>query len=179
MVFEMDGYEKTESSRVSFRISERRNTAPDVRTEREIIPEKVQVPVIPVPAAKPAPAPVPEAEAVYSRSAEAVLSPPEAAVSEAAAAVPDFYTPPVFLEKIDPAYPPTAVKKGLEGTVILLLEIDENGKLTGSEIVRSSGHRLLDKAALRAVGKWSFSPGKIGEKAVSGSVTAEIRFELK
>ncbi len=178
MVFEMDGYEKTESSRVSFRISERRITAPDVRTEREIIPEKVQVPVIPVPAAKPAPAPVPEVEAVYSRSAEAVLSPPEAAVSEAAS-LPDIHTPPVFLDKPDPVYPPAAVKKGLAGTVVLLLNIDEEGRLAGSEIISSSGYKLLDNAAVKAVGKWSFSPGKIGEKAVSGSVTAEIRFELK
>lgn len=178
MVFEMDGYEKTESSRVSFRISERRITAPDVRTEREIIPEKVQVPVIPVPAAKPAPAPVPEAEDVYSRSAEAVLSAPEAAVS-VAASLPDIHTPPVFLDKPDPVYPPAAVKKGLAGTVVLLLNIDEEGRLAGSEIISSSGHKLLDNAAVKAVEKWSFSPGKIGEKAVSGSVTAEIRFELK
>lgn len=179
MVFEMDGYEKTESSRVSFRISERRITAPDVRTEREIIPEKVQVPVIPVPAAKPAPAPVPEAEAVYSRSAEAVLSPPEAAVSEAAAAVPDFYTPPVFLDKPDPVYPPAAVKKGLAGTVVLLLNIDEEGRLAESEIISSSGHKLLDKAALRAAEKCTFMPGKKGGKAVSGSVKAKIIFELE
>lgn len=178
MVFEMDGYEKTESSRVSFRISERRITAPDIRTEREIIPENVPVPVIPVPAAKPAPAPVPEAEAVYSRSAEAVLSAPEAAVS-VAASLPDIHTPPVFLDKPDPVYPPAAVKKGLTGTVVLLLNIDEEGRLAGSEIISSSGHKLLDNAAVKAVGKWSFSPGKIGEKAVSGSVTAEIRFELK
>lgn len=178
MVFEMDGYEKTESSRVSFRISERRITAPDVRTEREIIPEKVQVPVIPVPAAKPDPAPVPEAEAVYSRSAEAVLSPPEAAVSEAAS-LSDIHTPPVFLDKPDPVYPPAAVKKGLAGTVVLLLNIDEEGRLAESEIISSSGHKLLDKAALRAAEKCTFMPGKKGGKAVSGSVKAKIIFELE
>lgn len=177
-MFETDGHGKTDFSRVTVRISESRMTAPDIQAEREIIPEKVQAPDIPAaPAAKPAPAP--EAEAVYSEPSESVPSVTEAAVSEAAAAVPDFYTPPVFLEKIDPAYPPTAVKKGLEGTVILLLEIDENGNLAGSEIVRSSGHRLLDKAALRAAEKCTFMPGKKGGKAVSGSVKAEIIFELE
>lgn len=47
-------------------------------------------------------------------------------------------------------YPPEAVAKGLEGEVILLLTLSTTGQLTSVEIARSSGHALLDQAALDA-----------------------------
>ncbi len=47
-------------------------------------------------------------------------------------------------------YPPDAVAKGLEGEVILLLTLSTSGQLTSVEIARSSGHALLDQAALDA-----------------------------
>lgn len=47
-------------------------------------------------------------------------------------------------------YPPEAVAKGLEGEVILLLTLSASGQLAGVEIARSSGHALLDQAALDA-----------------------------
>jgi protein TonB len=48
-------------------------------------------------------------------------------------------------------YPPEAVAMGLEGEAILMLRIGADGVLIDAQIARSSGHAILDAAALRAV----------------------------
>jgi len=56
-------------------------------------------------------------------------------------------------------YPPQAVAMGLEGEVILLLSLAENGQLVSAAIARSSGHALLDQAALDAARNIGALPG--------------------
>ena len=48
-------------------------------------------------------------------------------------------------------YPPEAIAQGLEGEVLVLMIIGENGQVAAARIEQGSGHRLLDDAALRAV----------------------------
>lgn len=48
-------------------------------------------------------------------------------------------------------YPPLAVTQGLEGEVVLLLTLDAGGQIRSLAIAKSSGHALLDDAALDAV----------------------------
>ncbi len=47
-------------------------------------------------------------------------------------------------------YPPEAIRLGLEGEVRLLLTLAADGTITDASIAASSGHDLLDQAALRA-----------------------------
>ena len=56
-------------------------------------------------------------------------------------------------------YPPEAVALGLEGEVILLLSLGERGQLVSAAIARSSGHALLDQAALDAARHIGALPG--------------------
>lgn len=56
-------------------------------------------------------------------------------------------------------YPPQAVAHGLEGEVILLLSLAENGQLISASVARSSGHALLDQAALDAARNIGILPG--------------------
>lgn len=56
-------------------------------------------------------------------------------------------------------YPPEAVARGLEGEVILLLTLTETGQLAKAEIARSSGHAILDQAALAAALQLGALPG--------------------
>lgn len=56
-------------------------------------------------------------------------------------------------------YPPEAVALGLEGEVILLLILSDSGQLVGASIARSSGHTLLDQAALDAAQRIGALPG--------------------
>jgi protein TonB len=56
-------------------------------------------------------------------------------------------------------YPPEAVARGLEGDVILLLTLTDNGQLLSAAIARSSGHGMLDQAALDAARHIGALPG--------------------
>lgn len=47
-------------------------------------------------------------------------------------------------------YPPAAVTRGLEGEVRLLLVLDDDGRIREASVAASSGHALLDQAALNA-----------------------------
>lgn len=48
-------------------------------------------------------------------------------------------------------YPPQAAERGIYGDLYIKFTIDKNGKLTSVELLRTSGYRLLDDAALRAI----------------------------
>jgi periplasmic protein TonB len=57
-----------------------------------------------------------------------------------------------------PAYPREALLDGKEGTVVLRVLVDVDGKPLSVDIERSSGHRKLDEAARRQVlRKWIFA----------------------
>lgn len=56
-------------------------------------------------------------------------------------------------------YPPEAIKRGLEGEVILLLQLSVEGRVVSASIARSSGHALLDQAALEAARRLGALPG--------------------
>ena len=48
-------------------------------------------------------------------------------------------------------YPHEAIERGVEGRVILLLHLDVIGRIQSAEVASSSGHAMLDDAALQAV----------------------------
>jgi periplasmic protein TonB len=48
-------------------------------------------------------------------------------------------------------YPPEAAAKGIYGDLVLRFTIRKNGKLGAIELVRTSGHRSLDDAAMKAL----------------------------
>lgn len=58
-------------------------------------------------------------------------------------------------------YPPEAVAAGLEGEVVLLLTLGEGGRIVTAEIAGSSGHRVLDEAALAAASRIGALPGNL------------------
>ena len=85
---------------------------------------------------------------------------------------------PLYVKNSAPRYPRRARKKGLEGTVVLKVLVDENGKVKDLQLLRSSGHVLLDKAAEASVKKWLFAPGAINGAPAQMWVKVPIRFEL-
>lgn len=56
-------------------------------------------------------------------------------------------------------YPFVARRRGWEGKVVLRLRIDGHGRIDSTEIAESSGHGILDRAALDAIAKVSLVPG--------------------
>lgn len=78
-----------------------------------------------------------------------------------------------------PAYPEEARARGLEGCVLLLVAIDAEGRVNSVRVLESSGHALLDDAAVAAVRRWRFEPARRGDEAVASEATLPIRFALE
>jgi protein TonB len=85
---------------------------------------------------------------------------------------------PLYRDNPPPAYPVLARKRGYEGTVILEVLVNKNGRVTDFKIFHSSGYAVLDEAALATVKDWQFQPGKRGETAIDMWVRVPIRFNL-
>jgi protein TonB len=64
-----------------------------------------------------------------------------------------------------PAYPVAAMRNGLQGKVVVSVIVGEDGKPTMLKIAKSSGHPILDHAAITTVAKWRLPPGDPGIKS--------------
>lgn len=78
-----------------------------------------------------------------------------------------------------PNYPTLARRRGWEGTVQLLVLVLEDGRVGDISVAKSSGHPLLDEAALKAVARYQFVPGLQGNETVSMQVQVPVHFRLK
>lgn len=78
-----------------------------------------------------------------------------------------------------PAYPREALMNGVEGTVVLKVLVDVDGKPLSVEIERSSGNRKLDDAARRQVlRKWMFRPAIRNGQATQVYGIVPVNFSL-
>jgi periplasmic protein TonB len=78
-----------------------------------------------------------------------------------------------------PRYPSEARRRGWEGTVLLMVEIRENGRPERVTIKESSGHSVLDDAAQGAVGRWTFVPAQRDGQPVRSVAEVPIIFSLR
>jgi protein TonB len=78
-------------------------------------------------------------------------------------------------------YPPMAKDAGISGTVFIKFVIDENGKVSSTEILRGvAGGKSLDDAAVTAVKSLpKFKPGKQRGKPVRVQYTVPVKFNLR
>lgn len=75
-----------------------------------------------------------------------------------------------------PAYPAAAKKQGISGNVVLLVEVDAQGKPTHVAIEQSSPAGVFDAAALDAVRQWRFEPALRQGQPVAGRVRVPLGF---
>jgi protein TonB len=59
-----------------------------------------------------------------------------------------------------PSYRAQARAQKLEGTVLLIVAVDADGRVTSASLEQSCGHAVLDHAALDAVRSWRFDPAQ-------------------
>lgn len=88
------------------------------------------------------------------------------------------YTPARYARCPAPVFPAEARKAKISGTVLLLVEVDENGHPSQVTLRRSSGHATLDDAALRAVRNWRFEPARSEGRPIRARVEVPVRFAL-
>ena len=137
-----------------------------ITRHEEPIPEPRQVEVD-----EPPPAPVRSAP-----SPAPVRAAPPAPVAEKV-------TPPRggagYLHNPAPDYPEMAEEEGWEGRVVLKVHVLANGRPDSVSVQKSSGHDILDQAAVRTVkGSWRFAPAMRGDTPTDGWVAVPIVFNL-
>lgn len=82
-------------------------------------------------------------------------------------------------ENPPPLYPRAARRLGLEGKTHLQVQITPKGKPAQVSILSSSGHSILDNAAVKAVQKWVFIPAKQFGTPIKSQLTIPVVFNIK
>lgn len=132
---------------------------------------------------KSTPAALPEQVAVQSPSAvmeqaTAVAAPSVALATPVIADTePDYKAS--YLNNPPPAYPMVARRNGLQGRVVLNVEVLADGICGQINIHKSSGYAMLDNAALLTVKTWRFLPARQAGRTVDKWFMIPIQFSLK
>ncbi len=79
---------------------------------------------------------------------------------------------------IAPMYPPALLQRKVEGWVEVLITVNEMGGVSDVEILANKPNRAFDKAAIKAVRKWTFHPRVVDGKAVPFKVRQTIEFNI-
>ena len=85
---------------------------------------------------------------------------------------------PVLVLAPPPDYPRRARRAGLEGSVDCLLVVEADGRVSSVRVVRSSGHAILDAAAVEALHRWVFQPGLSAGLPGRREVEHRVTFQL-
>ena len=144
------------------------------KPQPEMAPEKVSQPLneplTDYEASPPEPEENPIQMAALPSEAEMTPEPSPSGIREAI---------PLYRENPPPRYPRIARRKGYEGTVVLEVLVNIEGKVAECRIIRSCGYSVLDEAAIKSIRNWLFEPGMRGEEKVEMWVKVPIRFQLK
>ena len=86
---------------------------------------------------------------------------------------------PIYLRNPAPPYPVAARRNGWEGTIRIRVEVRANGTVERVALMASSGHDVLDEAALKTVARWRFAPARLaGQLQAHQEQTAAILARL-
>ena len=89
------------------------------------------------------------------------------------------FTPATPLERVNPRYPTTAVRKGREGWVRLSYVIDEEGRVKDPVVEDFFGSPSFKRSALSAVKKWQYNPAlKDGEPTQQCHQAVQLDFAI-
>lgn len=77
-----------------------------------------------------------------------------------------------------PEYPPESRRRGEEGSVRVSLRVGPDGRVQMAEVIESSGHPALDRAAVAAVRRWRFRPATQAGLPVAATMQTAVHFRL-
>jgi protein TonB len=84
---------------------------------------------------------------------------------------------PALVHRVEPDYPPIAVSAKVAGVVILEATVDDTGRVTHIDVLRSIP--LLDRAATKAVAQWRYAPLILNESPTPFIVVVTLTFSLR
>jgi protein TonB len=106
-------------------------------------------------------------------------SKPEENASRTAAARQREVAYPDYEKSPELSYPPLAQQRGFQGKVMLKIMVSKEGRALRVVLVKSSGHTVLDRAAVKAVREWVFNPGKLNGVPIDMWVMVPVVYRLK
>lgn len=160
-------------------------------------PEVVAVPppepdTLVVEAQEPVPLPLPEPAAAEPPPAPA--QPASAAAPESSANLPSIEVPliedptyypaqevdvhPAALQAIQPSYPDEAAGASVTGSVVLVLLLDESGKVQELSVEEARPPGMFEQSALDAFRNARFSPAQRQGRVVKSRVRIKVTYEL-
>ncbi len=154
--------------------------APAKEEKPAVTTPQVQEPApVPVPAAveKPAAAPVPDSSAAVLEKKPVPPLPAPPASAAPPPAEPRSLVAAVPISQATPAYPELALRTRASGSVVLELQVDEQGKVTKATPV--GGQNIFYNAAVTAAMKWRYRPASIGGVNVRSVSKVTMDFNLK
>jgi len=83
-----------------------------------------------------------------------------------------------YNSRMQPKYPPQAIRQRHEGTVTLLILVGVDGSPKDIKVDKSSGYHELDRAAIEAAQHWRFNPEIKNGKKVEGYARVPVTFNL-
>ncbi|OBT15509.1 hypothetical protein A9264_13225 [Vibrio sp. UCD-FRSSP16_10] len=93
--------------------------------------------------------------------------------------MPKMVNKPTFSAKPTPVrYPRLAQKRGWQGSTLIEVWIDKEGQQIQQDVIQSSGHELLDEAAINAVTQWQFERRDEQGQRIAYRVQVPINFKL-
>ncbi len=87
---------------------------------------------------------------------------------------------PMPLSRVNPRYPRKALRRGLEGQVVLEFVVDANGDVVEDsiKIVSATPKGLFERTSIRALSRWRFQPKKQGGQGVPFRARQTLVFKL-
>jgi len=82
-------------------------------------------------------------------------------------------------ERPAPVYPRLSTRLNEQGKAVLLVELDELGRVTAATVKTTSGFPRLDEAAINAVKTWHCSPARRNGVPVRSVAQQPFNFILK
>lgn len=122
-------------------------------------------------------APAIPAPAQAPQSSAQLAAPSSGGVASAPTADADYKA--AYLQNPKPPYPPLAFRARIEGKVVLIAEVQPDGRAGQVRILESSGNEMLDQSALTTVRQWKFTPARKDGVIITQAVRIPITFSLK
>ena len=98
------------------------------------------------------------------------------AATPAPSEAPAYDTPPKLVHKTAPGYPRDAFQTKVEGTVVASILIDASGRVARLHLTQSIPP--LDRAAVRCLAAWRFSPAVKDGRPVATAASVPINFRI-